>query len=469
MTLNRGSILSVAFLMSGMQPAVAQVRINEFSYDDSGTDDIEYVELYNAGPDDVDIGGWVLGGNDPSGPNTSFTIPAGTILAGGDYYVLGAATVAAVNQVVGVSNIWENDNESLQLRNAGGMLIDAVIYEANLGTAFAPADVLAAVGGGIWGNKTTIQSTATTDTTLQSWSRWTDGHHTGNNGRDFGLRPMTPGANNVGSAANITRYSPTDVDGMLPGTEVSGLTGSFRNPRVIDPTDASTMLAGNDLNPNAIPPSPQGGNAIIAWDVTGGGDTSHSNDFMQGNASFDLFVYLDTTPIGQVGAEVTTYGLAGTSDTFHNFPDTTNTFFPDAVTSNGNTGIGWIFEKEDSANLLHLRLVDFGDGGDSSDSPATPADWDIIASIDMHGVASAWHRLGLSYDAATGMVTATLDDQVFMFATEADLVGSFYTGYRESLAGTPLTLRPPTFDLVPEPGTLVLLAIGALAVARRRR
>jgi hypothetical protein len=40
--------------------ARAAIIINEFSYDDGGTDDKEFVELYNNGGAAVDISGWTL-------------------------------------------------------------------------------------------------------------------------------------------------------------------------------------------------------------------------------------------------------------------------------------------------------------------------------------------------------------------------------------------------------------------------
>lgn len=65
-----------------MSITFAQVVINEFAYDDTGTDDVEFVELYNAGTTPVDISGWILQSRDQlSGDNNpGYATPAGTVL-----------------------------------------------------------------------------------------------------------------------------------------------------------------------------------------------------------------------------------------------------------------------------------------------------------------------------------------------------------------------------------------------------
>jgi len=453
-----GKIVAAVLVLAWALSAYGQVVINEFSYDDSSTDDAEFVELYNPGGAAVDISGWQLRASNTVGPpddnNADYTIPANTILPAGGYYVIGtdSGKVANVNQTVGTTNLWENSNEAIELLDGGGAVRDTVIYELNKGpVAVGPAE------GGIWGNAVLIEGTN------QSVARWTDGRDTNNNGRDFGLRPATPGANNLGSGSLISHYSPPNVDALGVGTDAPGLTGSFVNARVIDPALADAN------NPNAIPAPPQGGNAIIAWDPSGGGNMVASDDTIQGS-SYTLDAYLDTNPIGNIGAESTTYGILGTTGSYYNLPDPSGTFFGDYVTANGNTGIGWLFEKEDSAGIIDLHLVDFGGGGDSSDGPLTPRDWRIITTIDLSNMPSDWYRLIINYDSATGAVEARFGDQVFTFNTETGLVGSFYVGFRESELGNGAPgVRPPTFDLVPEPATLWLLALGGLPLLRRRR
>ena len=76
------------------------VVINEFSYDDSSTDDMEYVELYNGGSSPVDLTGWTLACEDQNGPDLVFTLNAGTTIQPGAFLVIGSSLVPNVNQVI---------------------------------------------------------------------------------------------------------------------------------------------------------------------------------------------------------------------------------------------------------------------------------------------------------------------------------------------------------------------------------
>ncbi|MFO0790025.1 MAG: lamin tail domain-containing protein [Pirellulales bacterium] len=99
--------------------ARAAIIVNEVAYDDAGTDNREYVELYNSGAAPVDISGWMVTGRDPTSINLSAAIPAATTLAPGAFYVVGNSAVANVNLVV-ASDFLENDIESVELRDSGG-------------------------------------------------------------------------------------------------------------------------------------------------------------------------------------------------------------------------------------------------------------------------------------------------------------------------------------------------------------
>jgi hypothetical protein len=129
------SLVLPCFSLQAQVSLPSNVVINEFQYDDTGTDDREYVELYNPTNDPIDISGWVVGGYDATTNNPSATIPTGTTLAAQSYYVLGNAGVLNLNQTVG-ANFLENDNEVITLRDSNGTLIDALAYETNKGVGF---------------------------------------------------------------------------------------------------------------------------------------------------------------------------------------------------------------------------------------------------------------------------------------------------------------------------------------------
>ena len=55
--------------------ALAQPRvvINEFAYDDTSTDNLEFIELYNADTVPVDISGWIVTAATSSQATTTLT------------------------------------------------------------------------------------------------------------------------------------------------------------------------------------------------------------------------------------------------------------------------------------------------------------------------------------------------------------------------------------------------------------
>jgi len=434
------------------------VVINEFTYDmltalgGNATDDREFVELYNRGTTPVDISGWLLRASDTVAPpgdnNRDFIIPHGTILNPGDYYVIGSGLVSDVDMIVSPqTDIWENENEALELYDRNRDLKDAVVYNGYLGAV--------AVGfpeGRIWGRLEMVLGSN------MSVSRYLDGLDTNNNGRDFGLRPQTPGASNKGDASFMSVYVPPNVDSMSVGADVPGLLGTFVNARVINPTAVDEPAPPH--NPNVIPASPQGGNAIVAWDPAGGGNSIHSINLFNGDGGYDLWVYFDTNPIPDEtpGAETTYFGIMGTTSTLNgvvssatfypNLPDPEGLLLGDSVTANSSTGLAWVYNKNHGGQTRKLYLVDAKDGGDSS--PGTGGQhWSVLATIDMSTVPSGWYRLSLSYNGTTGAVSGTFDTQTFNGTTTPGLVGSFYIGYFEtySTSAVPLTARPPTFDL----------------------
>lgn len=513
--------------------AVAQVVINEF-VDDERTasagqvaiDTREYVELYNAGASAVDISGWQIigkqiGGNFnlPAGILHSYTLPGGSSVPAGGYFVMGASAVPNVNFTptfpTGKDMLPDganatNGNYVLELRNSSSVLIDAVADETFRGTERAnlTAEQLAQTAGGWWGQDPSFN--VSSPNLRFSNGRFQDGRDTNNNGYDFGMLPITPGATN-NQPVNAVHTVP-NVDSAGLEADVTEYYASFVMARAVDPTNGD----GNVINPSSTgTASPQGGKAIIAYDETGGGNATYSKEIVR---KFDLYAYIQTGPLGTTSAtdaqdyESSIYGI-GTTDGLFGTPNPKGL---NTVTSsqNGSTGYGWLIERVENynggspTNKTYLELVDFGDSGDSI---ATDNEWQVMKLYDLSAAASGWHRLSIEYDPATGVVTAKNDADTIVFTESGDynndgvvnaadyviwrknetttnalkndgiggtvgvpqyaewraqfgnsstpgLVGSFYVGYRENLldlSGNFSGSRPPTFDMIlPGSGSL---------------
>lgn len=426
-------------LLVGTCFAQGRIVINEFQYDDSGTDDKEFVELYNAGDQPVDISGWVLAAGDLAtltDNNADYTIPGGTTLQPGQYYVLGSAVVPNVNQIVGVNNIWENDNEWLALKDTAGNIIDALAYETNKGSNF-PAGHFE--GLGLWGNFTSIDGDAAgTDLTFQSMSRWEDGYDTNNNGRDFALKIWTPGSNNNPTAAPSLPRS-YDFDDNFMGAMVPDFTGAFRNPRYIDPTAMDDFVL---YNPNIIPASPQGGNAMCMWDWAGGGNAAATDFHFTGALGAEMWVYLDTALHAGTDLESWAVGILGTTETFYNLP------FINPTSACAITGLAWVWNKSSTENAL--RLVDAKNGGNSGNVGTV---WSVLGTIDLTSMASGWYRLRIEAQGSVvrgifgGTYGSTADGTPICGIVDdvSNRHGQFYLGFRE-LVGSNLATNPPRID-----------------------
>jgi|GEM_PF-1861598 len=102
--------------------------ISEIMYNppESGTDSLEYIEIYNSGTSVADLTGYMLGG-------VNYTFGSVTLNAG--EYLVVAKDAAAINNVFGYANALEwtsggltNGGETILLLNAAGDTVDIVTY-----------------------------------------------------------------------------------------------------------------------------------------------------------------------------------------------------------------------------------------------------------------------------------------------------------------------------------------------------
>jgi hypothetical protein len=130
------TVLAADWLESG----IPQIVINEIHYNpDKKTEQVEFIELYNAGSELVDLSGWYFS------RGIDFTFPAGTSLPPGGYLVvvedssvLDPCTLSyadfvakwpAVTPVGVFTGKLDNDGETVELRTAGGYEVDQVNYQ----------------------------------------------------------------------------------------------------------------------------------------------------------------------------------------------------------------------------------------------------------------------------------------------------------------------------------------------------
>ena len=168
-------------------PDAAAVRVNEFSTGTAASATDEFVELYNAAPSPLDLGGYKLVYR--SGAGTSdvalATVPDGTTLAAGAFYLFGGSGYAGAKKAdQSFSAGLAGTAGGIGLRDPTGKLADSAGYGTATNifveTRPAPAPPATAAPG-------------------SSDVRLPDGTDTNDNGADFTVTAApTPGAPNAG-------------------------------------------------------------------------------------------------------------------------------------------------------------------------------------------------------------------------------------------------------------------------------
>ena len=120
-------IVGTVAVMAVQAQAQAQVLINEVLPNPDNAHTEEWVELYNVGDTDVDLGGWSLSDSNGYGSSGSLTIDAGTTIAPGEYLVF---------VVRGSDGLLNNGGDDLELSDANSALVDELTW-----TSSAPGDL----------------------------------------------------------------------------------------------------------------------------------------------------------------------------------------------------------------------------------------------------------------------------------------------------------------------------------------
>jgi len=185
----------------GAQAALADLVINEIDYDQPSSDTAEFVEIYNPGPEPVDLFEYRLefwnGSNNTL--YNAFSL-VGT-LAPGDFHVVcgSATTVPNCDQDVSPdSNLIQNGAPDAVVLTRLTVIIDAVSYEGDV-----PGYVEGSGAG------------ADTANLFESINRYPDGVDTDDNSADFYLRCATPGEPNA--PAGVACGDPVAVEGQTWG------------------------------------------------------------------------------------------------------------------------------------------------------------------------------------------------------------------------------------------------------------
>lgn len=112
-----------------VEPVVARVLINEIHYHpEPKTELAEFIELYNSGPDPVNLSGWQISGG------ISFLIPNGTTISSNGYLVIAQSPSTilskySINALGPWTGLLNNTGDKVTLLNVSGLVEDEVSYQ----------------------------------------------------------------------------------------------------------------------------------------------------------------------------------------------------------------------------------------------------------------------------------------------------------------------------------------------------
>lgn len=199
------------------------VIINEIDYDQPGTDNAEFIELYNNGTSAISLDGFsleLINGNNGSGYRSIDL--AGFSISANDYLVVcnDGGLVGNCDYSFTSTNSWfQNGAPDAVGLMQNGDIVDSLSYEGLL-APYTEEDAL------------TISDS---NSDIMSIARINNGIDTNNNHADFGSGCITPGSANIAGAGNCTSVGvspvPVPAAAWLFGTGLIGLIGVARRTK----------------------------------------------------------------------------------------------------------------------------------------------------------------------------------------------------------------------------------------------
>ena len=256
-------------------PPLLTVIINEVAWmGTAASPSDEWIELYNPGPNQVDLTGWILRSDDES-PFITWSLADNVILPPNGYYLLERTDDTTVNNIVAnkiYTGDMANSGEILKLFDAQGRLIDM----ANSNGGNWPA--------GLDANRRSMERYRSPS--LQffqdsdgAWATYTNLNNSPRNGLDASNNPIngTPGIANWASTVTFTpSRTPTPTSRFAP-------TATFR-PKTATPTPLGARPVGRPFI-NEFLPRP-------GFDWNQDGKVDVFDEFIElknvGNADMDL-------------------------------------------------------------------------------------------------------------------------------------------------------------------------------------
>ncbi|NCG19063.1 MAG: hypothetical protein GWP91_08630, partial [Rhodobacterales bacterium] len=273
--------------------------INELMANPEGADtDAEWIELYNAGTEAIDLQGWAVQAGSSSyssAASATFGTPADTgdptdigiasaILQPGDFLLVGGALVSDVDIVISLGMGNASDSDAVRVVDCLGFPADTVIYGAN--------------NANEWTDDTGVIATSMAPIPVEgaSLQRVEEGYDTDQSGADFAVQGTpSPGTNNeplepvvcVPSSGSvvINEFLP-DPDGTDDGLEFVELYNNGDAPAAVAGWSISAGTSdfeGIDINMPGGALIPANGYYLIAGALVENADLTLG--FSLGNAS----------------------------------------------------------------------------------------------------------------------------------------------------------------------------------------